>query len=222
MSEKFEIMSTALKGDTLIFPSELSHYKSYYNDKLEKYPFLVKELNANVKNDYDVKVIAMVLRCVQYVLDYLTNEFEFYLRNLEEARSIPENDIDIWRAITDFWYERDIFKDLNENVKIAIRRLVYRDKKLHSKSQLSAVYAFHIMRKDCVENLNNSLLKVADVFPEDLFHKDGRHKGSMKGSMKASFYCKLKEFSYGLLEYESDEECTWNVDSCGYLVFKKQ
>jgi hypothetical protein len=175
-----------------------------------------KNLNADQCNDYR-KVNAVALVSIRYVLGYIGHvKFADYLNELKIIGCIPKNDIFIWHTIMDFWYERGGFKELAEDVKISIRELVSRDTKLHSKSQLSAVYAFHIGQNDCAEDLNRSLRKVVAVFSEDCFNKSG----TLRGDMKACLYCKLEEFSFELLKCVSDEGNIWEVDSFGYLVYK--
>ena len=216
MSRLFEIVKNNSECKNFRKKGEHPGYIALF----KKLPRSIRDdLKADRSTDYE-KVNAAALLSVQYVLGYDNKKFTEHLDALKARGHIPEREYDIWRAIMDFWYERNTFDKLADNVKIAIRRLVCCDDKyLHSKAQLSAVYAFHTGRKDCcVEDLKKSLLNVVEAFSApDTFNKNG----TLNGKNSHYLYCKLEKFSGELLKYKENKDSIWDVDLLGHLVFKK-
>lgn len=155
------------------------------------------------------KVNAVVLLSLKYVLGYGTGNHE-YERLKRRLINMPRasGDLSIWKSIVDFWYERGEFEMLQPSIRDDIHILVKRDVKLWSKALLSAVFAFHMMYNDTAEELNVSIYKIVEVFP------DG--KPTCPKVLSNLLAC---DYFRGLKDAHPDD---WGIDRYGYLVYVRK
>jgi len=180
----------------------------FKGNELLQWPALFREdeLGAYPDDEDYYAVNAVALLSFRYVLNLnVKSNFLRYLKpkldEYEKTTRFPKPDIDIWKAVMDFWYERGLFTKMDVRVQESIRDLARRDlRRLYSKAHLSAVYAYHVLRANPINQLENSLRCIV-----------GQYKGTID---------KDRQISYDFLKKSLEKSRKWEIDPFSNKTYK--